>query len=212
MTTETTRVVRCATGILVPAQWGDGASADNQAMIRTLGLASSVVLLTACSPALNWRDVALPQEAMSVSLPCKPEQAQRTVELAGQPVEMRMTGCEADGGTFAVACATLADPGLAGGALTHWRAAVLASMQAPAQGQPGAPQDRPFVPAGALDLPQSVRTVALGRQPDGSAVAAQAVWFARVRGAKVHACHAVLFSARPRPEVAEPFLAGLVLR
>lgn len=181
-------------------------------MIRTLGLASAVALLAACSPALNWRAVALPGDGMTVSLPCKPEQAQRSVELAGQPVDMRMTGCEADGSTFAVACATLAEPAMAGSALTHWRAAVLASMQAPAQGQVGAPQDKPFVPAGALDLPQSVQTGALGRQPDGSAVAVQAAWFARVRGTEVHACHAVLFSARPRPEVAEPFLAGLVLR
>lgn len=181
-------------------------------MTRILGLVSAVTLLAACSPALNWRTVPLPQDGMSVSLPCKPEQTQRSVELAGQPVDMRMIGCEADGGTFAVACATLAEPAMAGAALTHWRAAVLASMRAPASGHPGAPQDRPFVPAGALDLPQSVQTVALGRQPDGSAVAVQAAWFARVRGANVSACHAVLFSAQPRAEVADTFLAGLVLR
>lgn len=179
-------------------------------MIRILGLAAAA--LAACSPALDWRDVAVAEGTLAVSLPCKPEQAQRNVELAGQPVELRMTGCEANGATFAVACAVLADPAHAGAALAHWRAAVWAGMQAPAPGQPGAPQDVPFVPAGALELPQSVRSVGTGRQPGGEAVHAQAAWFARVRGPQVSVCHAIVLSAQPRPSVADTFLSGLVLR
>jgi len=173
---------------------------------------AAAVLLVACSPALDWRDVAIPAASISATLPCKPEQAQRAVELAGHSVELRMTGCEADGATFAVACAALAEPSLAGAALAHWRAAVWAGMQAPAPGQPGAPQDTPFVPAGALELPQSVRSVGTGRQPGGEPVHAQGAWFARVRGPQVSVCHAIVLSAQPRPAVADTFLAGLVLR
>lgn len=180
-------------------------------MIRILGLAATA-LLAACSPALDWRDVAVPVASLTASLPCKPEQVQRSVELAGQPVELRMTGCEANGATFAVACAALAEPALAGAALAHWRAAVWAGMQAPAPGQPGAPQDTPFVPTGALELPQSVRSVGAGRQPNGDAVHAQAAWFARVRGPQLSVCHAIVLSAQPRPAVADTFLAGLVPR
>lgn len=179
-------------------------------MIRTLALVA-VFLLAACSPALNWRDVALADASLRASLPCKPEVAQRTVELAGTPVELRMTGCEADGATFAFACAGLTDPARAGVTLAHWRAAVLAALQAPAPGQPGAPVDAHHVPTGALDLPQSVRTQARGRTADGSAVEAHAVWFARVQGPQVRACHAVVFGAGLRPAVADQFLAGLVL-
>lgn len=179
-------------------------------MIRTLALVAAL-LLTACSPALNWRDVALSDASLRASLPCKPEVAQRTVELAGAPVELRMSGCEADGATFALACAVLADPGRAGLTLVHWRAAVLAALQAPAPGQPGAPVDAHHVPAGALDLPQSVRTQARGRMADGTAVEAHAVWFARVQGPQVRACHAVVFGAGLRSPVAEQFLGGLVL-
>lgn len=133
------------------------ASADNPWMIRTL-CAAVLVMLTACSPTLDWRAVTLPGQGLQASLPCKPEQVQRSVELAGTPVDMHMSGCEADSATFAIACAVLQDPAQTGAALTHWRAAVLAGMQAPSEGHAGAPQDTAFVPAGALDIPPSVRT------------------------------------------------------
>ena len=172
----------------------------------------ATLCLVACSPALNWRTVSLPALGLAASLPCKPEHLERQIELAGHPAQVRMSGCTADGVTFALACAALAEPAQAGLALTHWRAAVLATLQAPPAPQPGSPQDQPFVPAGALTIPQSVRTVALGQQPGGSSVALQAVWFARVQGLSVQACHAVVYSVQPRPEVAEAFFAGLVLQ
>ena len=168
--------------------------------------------LAACSPSLNWRSVALEQSALTVQLPCKPDHLERSIELAGKPTHVRMSGCAADGATFAVACAVLPDPAQASMALSHWRAAVLAALLAPAAGQPGAPQDTPFVPAGALALPQSVRTVAQGQRPGGERVALQAVWFARVQGPQLSACHAVVYSEQPRPAVADTFFAGLALQ
>lgn len=180
-------------------------------MQRILGTAALAVL-TACSPALNWRQVTLADAGLVASLPCKPDQAERTIELAGTPVPLHMLGCEAEGATFAVACARLSDPALAGAALTHWRAAVLAGMQAPQAGEHGAPAPSPYLPPGALELPQSLRVSAQGRNAEGHAIAAQAVWFARVKSAQVHVCHAVLFSVRPDPAAAEPFFAGLQLQ
>lgn len=173
---------------------------------------ATLATLTACSPALNWRQVSLADAGLVASLPCKPDQVERTVELAGEPVPMHMVGCEAEGATFAVACARLSDPALAGTALTHWRAAVLAGMQAPAEGQPGAPVPSPYLPAGALELPQSLRVSTQGRSAEGSAISAQAVWFARVKSGRVHVCHAVLFSPQPSPAAAETFFAGLELQ
>ena len=46
---------------------------------------------------------------------------------------------------------------------------------------------------------------------DGAAVTAQAVWFARAAGPEVRLFHAVVYSQKPRPEVAEQFFAGLAL-
>ena len=169
--------------------------------------------LAACSPSLNWRSVPLQPLGLTASLPCKPERIERSIVLAGAPVQLHMAGCTADGATVAVACAVLPPPVLAGTALAHWRNAVLVALRAPPAGQAGAAQDQPFVPAGALALPQSVRTRAQGQQPDGSGAAfMDAVWFARLQGAQLQACHAVVYSARPRPGVAEVLLDGLVLQ
>lgn len=176
------------------------------------GRAAALLLgavLVGCSPALNWRTVPLPEAALTVTLPCKPDQANRQVELAGTPVDLSMTGCDADGATFAVSHVVLPDPAQAGPALTHWHKAVLANLGPDAA---GSASDAPYAPVGVLPLPQSVRTVAQGRRPDGSAVSAQAVWFARAVGPQVRLYHAVVYSAKPRPEVADQFFAGMVLQ
>ena len=166
------------------------------------------LLLAGCSPALNWRTVPVPEADITVLLPCKPDQATRTVELAGAPVALSMVGCEADGAMFAVSHAALADPAQVGAALTHWRAAVLARLGPQAAASAA---DTPYTPRGALPLPQSVRTVAQGQRADGSAVTAQAVWLARAAGPQVRLVHAVVYSTKPRPEVADQFFAGLAL-
>lgn len=190
-----------------------GGSADNGPMNWTLTGAAALTLglslLAGCSPALNWRSVPLPEAAITVTLPCKPDQATRTVELAGAPVELAMTGCDADGATLAVSHAALADPSQAGAALTHWRAAVLANL---GSGAAASATDTPYAPAGVLPLPQSVRTVAQGQRADGSAVSAQAVWFARTVGPQVRLYHAVVYTPKPRPEVADTFFAGLTFQ
>ena len=113
-----------------------GDSADNAPMKWTL-TGAAALLIAGCSPALNWRTVPLPEADLTITLPCKPDQATRTVELAGAPVELSMVGCDADGATFAVSHAALADPAQVGAALTHWRAAMLARLQRELLGQRG---------------------------------------------------------------------------
>lgn len=169
--------------------------------------AALAVALAACSPALNWRSVTVPDAALQVMLPCKPDNAVRTVELAGAPLALSLLSCDADGATFAVSYATLTDPARAGVALEHWRAATLAriGVAVPAQMQP-------FVPAGAMALPQAVRTTVQGQRPDGTPVTAHAAWFARALGSEVRVYHAVVFADKARPAVADTFFAGLELR
>jgi hypothetical protein len=188
-----------------------GHYADNRPMNWTPTRAAALALLwllVACSPALNWRSVPLPEAGITILLPCKPDRATRTVELAGSPAELAMTGCEADGALWAVSHTALADPAQAGTALRHWRAAVLANLGA---GAAATAVDTPFAPKGALPLPQSVRTVVQGQRGDGSAVFAQGVWFARAAGPRMRLYHAVVYTGRPRPELADQFFAGIVL-
>lgn len=175
---------------------------------RAAALALLLCVLQGCSPALNWRSVPLPDAGITITLPCKPDYATRTVELAGAKAELSMSGCDADGATFAVSHAALGDPALAGAALRHWRAAVLAHL---GPGAAGSAVDAPYAPRGVLPLPESVRTVVQGQRADGSTVYAQGVWFARAQGPQLRLYHAVVYTGTPRPELAEQFFAGLVL-
>lgn len=59
-------------------------------------LATASVLLTACNPALNWREVRLDGQAPRVLLPCKPERAERQVPLGESKATLLMVGCEAN--------------------------------------------------------------------------------------------------------------------
>jgi len=176
-----------------------------QVLYKALGLAA-VLGLAACQPALNWREVRSGVHRLVVLLPCKPDQGSREVPMAGTPVQLDMQGCEAAGSMFAVSHARLADPAQAGPALAGWKTAVLANMHA------GSTQDQPFVLPGALALGEAVRTRATGQGADGRAVAAEAVWFARVGPAGVDVFHAVVYAQRQDAALgasADTFFAGL---
>lgn len=183
---------------------------DNSAMLYG-GRWSSILLaasLLACSPALNWRearfDAAVP---LHLLLPCKPDRAERAVDMAGHAVALHMLGCDADGATFAVSYVQLADATDAAAVLQGWRSAVLARAQAQSV------QDDPaWAPQGAAWpglAPQ--RLQATGSRPDGEPVALQAAWFAAAGPAGVQVFHAVMLSPRPRPEVAQAFFSALTV-
>jgi hypothetical protein len=73
---------------------------------RWFGLA----LLAACSPTLDWREVALPDTPLRVELPCRPGRFQREVVVSGTPLKLFMLSCEAGGVTYGVASADVGDP------------------------------------------------------------------------------------------------------
>ncbi|MEY2621319.1 MAG: hypothetical protein RIT26_1139 [Pseudomonadota bacterium] len=51
--------------------------------------------LSACQPALNWRDISFDDQPGKLLLPCKPDRAERQVELGETRSRLRMMGCEA---------------------------------------------------------------------------------------------------------------------
>jgi hypothetical protein len=155
--------------------------------------------LAACSPAFNWREVAVESTGLKVMLPCKPEKAARTVPMAGRQVSLEVLGCDTAGATFAVFTADIGDPGRSGEALAQWKTATLSNMRG------ATPRESPFLPPGALGLPQSVQVASAGQRADGSKVESQAAYFAR--GSRVF--QAVIYAERLKPEVAEPFFSGL---
>lgn len=74
--------------------------------------AMAAALLSACSPALNWREIR-PADADGLvgTFPCKPDHRQRQVRLVGlpDPVDLHVWSCEADGATWALSHARLGD-------------------------------------------------------------------------------------------------------
>lgn len=177
-------------------------------MLRAALAAPVLTLLLACSPALNWREVALERSSAHALLPCKPERATRSVPLGGVATDLAVVGCEAAGATFAVMTATVPAGQAPDAVLAGWQQATLANMQAAA-----ASARTPFRPPGGLPLAHAERLVAQGQGTDGKAVAAEAVWTAHaVEGGGTELLHAVMYAPRPQPEVADAFFAGLKLR
>lgn len=196
---------------------------DGLATIATLSVKSAAVvrstllnvmgglLLGACNPALNWRDIRVKDTELVAMLPCKPDAGARVVPLGGRNVSLHMTGCDAGGATFAVAHATVDSASAAPAVLAQWRTATLANMGAVSS------RDVPLggtangtassIAAGPVGGGSSglMLVTAQGRRKDGSAVAMQGAWFAK----DAQVFHAVVYAERISPEVTEAFFSGL---
>jgi len=124
--------------------------------------------LLACSPTFNWREVRL--EPLRTMLPCKPDEAQRTVRLGAREVRMGMVGCEAGGSLFAVSHVQVPDAGQADVLLTDWQAASLQALQASKVVEQAA------VPGPGRSMPVRVLD-ASGVAADGTALQARLAWW-----------------------------------
>ena len=170
-------------------------------MLRRLLLSSLVVLLLACSPALNWREVRLAGGELKALLPCKPDQAERRQSIAGRELELRMLGCEAGGALYALSVVELGDAAHALAVQVQWQASLLGTLQASTSAS------SPWALRGAGLSLEPVQLSAQGLRPDGRPLAARAVWFAR--GTRLY--HAVVYADRISTEMSEPFFSGLEL-
>lgn len=129
-------------------------------------------LLSACSPALDWRQLRPEGWGLGVSLPCRPADLARRVPLAGAPVDLRLLACSADGHTFAMASADMGEPARVDPALLALGAAAIANVR----GRVDAEQ--PAAVPGMTPYPGARRWQVSGRLPDGVAVREQVLVFA----------------------------------
>ena len=158
----------------------------------------AVLALAACNPTFNWRDVRPDGTRLSLLMPCKPDRAQKTVPMVGQPTDLMLLGCDAGGTTFAVAVADVKDASRVAVALAQWQSATLANIKA-ARATPDIAFKLTGLPNGAL----LVR--AAGQRANGQAVSSQAVYFAQ--GTQVF--QAVMYADDIAPAVADTFFSGL---
>lgn len=170
----------------------------------------AVLLLSACSPSLNWRETRIADTDLAAMMPCKPANHQRTVPLAGLTVTLQMTACDADGATFAIAHTSIPDSSAAPRVLAEWRKSTLSNMNAKSVRESRDAAESPATPA---PLPgASMLAIAQGQRGDGSAVTLHGVWFAR--GAQVFhaAVYAPTQAGNVTTEMTEPFFSGLMFQ
>jgi hypothetical protein len=89
---------------------------------------AGVLLLTACSPKFNWREVRGAGAPFIVTLPAKPASLTRTINLDGMQVQMTMIAAEIDDVTFAVGAVTMPDAAQAQKAIVAMKTALVKNM------------------------------------------------------------------------------------
>jgi hypothetical protein len=92
-----------------------------------------VLVLQACTPTYNWREVRFDGASLSALLPCKPDRATRELPIAGQMRQVHMMGCEAGGVMFTITYAQLANEQEALALLPAWKQASRATHARHAQ-------------------------------------------------------------------------------
>ncbi len=165
------------------------------ALGRASSLVALCVLLGACSPALNWRNVSL--EGLQAALPCKPDQAERPVALAGMELGLTMVGCEADGGLYAISHTRLAQGVQAQAVIDAWRQQAMQAL-----GSTALPLATSLPALGAR--PALTVYHASGNNPRGQAVQARWTWVQRDRDIY----HWALYAPSIRSEMEEPFFGA----
>jgi hypothetical protein len=174
--------------------------------LRPLALVFSAwLVLSACTPTFNWRELRPEGTSLQALMPCKPESATRPVPLdGGAPIELHMHSCDTGGLTFAVAWAELGDAARVPAALAGWRRASLGAVRV----DPTRADDP--ATAWSATVPGATQARGLGVQGQdhlGQPVQVRAVHFAR--GTQVY--QAAVYGAALRDEVTTPFFEGLQL-
>jgi hypothetical protein len=167
-------------------------------LLATAALAGAA-FLCGCSPGLDWRDTRVEATALRAMFPCKPQADSHPVTLAGRELKLQALVCRAGASTFALLFADVGSPAMAAPVLREWKAASLARLHSDQA------RESHFVPAGALQLSESVQLMASGKRPDGSPVQMRAAYFAH----GPHVFEAVIYTGQHEPGFADPFFDGL---
>lgn len=91
-------------------------------------LAAMVCAFAACSPALNWREIRPAGSGAVALFPCKPDRFTRSVVLGSEKLQMVLNSCAADGATYALSHAELADAAHLNAALEAMHAAAASNL------------------------------------------------------------------------------------
>jgi hypothetical protein len=171
-----------------------------------------ILLLCACTPALNWRDVRLEDangSALKAALPCKPDHATRKQQLGDIQVDLSMMGCVANEATFTLSRIPLSNPLDAPKVLAAWQAAGAANVKA----KPATTTAAAVSGAGAW--PPAARVTLEGNISQGTTqgtIQAHMLWFAKQTATGVTLYQAALYGKQPSNEAVTTFFESLQLQ
>lgn len=76
-------------------------------VMKRFGLLVCLLLLTACYPTYNWRELPVADGLATLAFPAKVDTAKRDIELAGMPVTFVLTTAEVNEVVFSIGWAQL---------------------------------------------------------------------------------------------------------
>ena len=130
------------------------------------------MLLSACSPALDWRDVPV-ADGLMLQFPCRPDRGERTVVLEGRGVPACMLSCEAGGLSWSATTFDIGEPALLPATLRHLRSQLARNLHADEVA------GRPPRQAGLTPQDEAWRMRLIGKDPTGQPVQAEVLIAAR---------------------------------
>lgn len=163
---------------------------------------AAALLLAACTPEFDWREVRPEGVDLVAMFPCRPGRLERDVELAGRPVRLALLSCRAGDALFAMAHADIGDADRIAPALDELRASVVRNIDGTET------ERRPYLVRGMTPSAQAVQAQVRGRRPDGSAVEGEVAVFSI--GPRV--VQLQVLASRLDAEAARAFLTGLQIR
>jgi hypothetical protein len=137
------------------------------AVLWGLGVA---LLLGACSPSFNWRTWSAGGAPLQAMIPCKPDVAQRTVNLGGANTELHLHSCDNEGLRFALAWVAVPPTVEAQVVMAQWLKATAQSLNSQ---QPAVPMDKTAVRGATHTAWWQLQ----GQDHRGQAVLSQTVYF-----------------------------------
>jgi len=159
------------------------------------------LLLCACQPTYNWRDIHFEGTNVTAQLPCKPDRTQRDVTIAQAQVSLQVAGCEAGDGMWVVMTGRLPAGVDAAHVLLGWQTATWRTLQA------RNPENQAWVAPKAL--PGAVRARAQGQQPNGQVTQAQGLWVAWPEGDGVQWANAMVYQKKIQGAMADTFFESI---
>lgn len=158
------------------------------------------LLLGACSPSFNWRTWSAGGAPLQAMIPCKPDVAQRTVNMGGANAELHLHSCDNEGLRFALAWVAVPPTVDAQGVMAQWQKATAQSLNSQ---QPAVSMDGPAVRGATHTAWWQLQ----GQDHRGQAVLSQTVYF--TEGQWVY--QAAVYGQPWDEPVLAPFWEGLKL-